>query len=137
MGTFPDNNSTLMLVCTRLCHVVGIQWGDKKYMSMKHFEAALEDTSIDLFLKTHEAILKISGQPQFFSEFFVVLLSADHAHFLPPDAVLLCFCTRGLLFFPVFTGAVHRYLEKTQCVYLDPVQQNHHASFALAWGRPW
>ena len=75
-----------MLVCTRLCHVVGIQWGDKKYMSMKHFEAALEDTSIDLFLKTHEAILKISGQPQFFSEFFVVLLSADHAHFLPPGA---------------------------------------------------
>ncbi len=35
-----------MLVCVRLYHVAGTQWGNKKYMSMKHLEAALEDVSI-------------------------------------------------------------------------------------------
>ena len=35
-----------MLVCARLRHVAGTQWGDKKYMNMKHLEAALEDVSI-------------------------------------------------------------------------------------------
>lgn len=44
--TFPDGNSALMLVCTRLRHVAGTQWGNKKYMSMKHFQAALEDASV-------------------------------------------------------------------------------------------
>lgn len=38
VGTFPDGNSALMLVCARLRHVAGTQWGCKKYMSMKHFE---------------------------------------------------------------------------------------------------
>ena len=28
-----------MLVCARLRHVAGSQWGNKKYMSMKHLEA--------------------------------------------------------------------------------------------------
>ena len=46
VGTFPDGNSALMLVCARLRHVVGTQWGNKKYMNMKHLEAALEDVSI-------------------------------------------------------------------------------------------
>ena len=46
VGCFPDGNSALMLVCARLRHVAGTQWGDKKYMNMKHLEAALEDTSI-------------------------------------------------------------------------------------------
>ena len=45
-GTFPDGNSTLMLVCARLRHVAGTQWGNKKYMNMKHLEAAFEDVSI-------------------------------------------------------------------------------------------
>ncbi len=36
VGTFPDGNSVLMLVCARLRHVAGIQWGNKKYMNMKH-----------------------------------------------------------------------------------------------------
>ena len=40
VGTFPDGNSALMLVCARLCHVAGTQWGNKKYMNMKHLEAA-------------------------------------------------------------------------------------------------
>ena len=46
VGTFPDGNSALMLVCTRLRHVVGTQWGNKKYMNMKHLETSLEDFSI-------------------------------------------------------------------------------------------
>ena len=43
--TFPDENSALMLVCARLRHVAGTQWG-KKYMNMKHLEVALYDASI-------------------------------------------------------------------------------------------
>ncbi len=31
--TFPDGNSALMLVCTRLRHVAGTQWGNKKCMN--------------------------------------------------------------------------------------------------------
>ena len=46
VGCFPDGNSALMLVCARLRHVAGTQWGNKKYMNMKHFETSLEDTSI-------------------------------------------------------------------------------------------
>ena len=38
VGTFPDSNSALMLVCARLHNVAGTQWGSKKYMSMKHLE---------------------------------------------------------------------------------------------------
>ena len=46
VGTFPDGNSALMLVCARLRHVAGTQWGCKKYMNMKHLEAAIEDAFI-------------------------------------------------------------------------------------------
>lgn len=42
VGTFPDGNSALMLVCARLRHVAGTQWGNKKYMNMNHLHA---DTS--------------------------------------------------------------------------------------------
>lgn len=38
VGTFPDGNAALMLVCARLRHVAGTQWGSKKYMNMKHLE---------------------------------------------------------------------------------------------------
>ena len=38
-GVFPDGNSALMLVCARLRHVAGTQWGCKKYMNMKYLEA--------------------------------------------------------------------------------------------------
>jgi putative transposase len=38
VGTFPDGNSALMLVCARLRHVAETQWGNKKYMNMKHLE---------------------------------------------------------------------------------------------------
>ena len=43
MGTFPDGNSALMLVCARLRHAAGTQRGCKKYMNMKHLGAALDD----------------------------------------------------------------------------------------------
>ena len=46
VGTFPDGNSALMLVCSRLRHVAGTQWGNKKYMNMKHLEAVMDDASI-------------------------------------------------------------------------------------------
>jgi transposase-like protein len=39
VGCFPDGNSALMLVCARLRHVAGTQWGNKKYMNMRHLEA--------------------------------------------------------------------------------------------------
>ena len=46
VGSFPDGHSALMLVCARLRHVAGTQWGNKKYMNMKHLEAAVVDASI-------------------------------------------------------------------------------------------
>ena len=45
-GMFPDGNSALMLVCARLRHVAGTQWGNKKHMNMKHLEADLNDVPI-------------------------------------------------------------------------------------------
>ena len=42
VGTFPDGNSALMLVCARLRHVAGTQWGNKKYMNMKHLEIQVD-----------------------------------------------------------------------------------------------
>ena len=45
VGAFPDGNSALMLVCARLRHVAGTQWGSKKYMSMKHLEVFSQDIS--------------------------------------------------------------------------------------------
>ena len=44
VGIFPDGNSALMLVCARLRHVAGSQWGNKKYM--KHVEATMDDALI-------------------------------------------------------------------------------------------
>ena len=46
VGSFSDGNSALMLVCARLRHVAGTQWGNKKYINLQHRDAALEDTSI-------------------------------------------------------------------------------------------
>ena len=46
VGTFPDGNSALMLVCARLRHVAGTQWGGKKYMCMKHFETMENDMAV-------------------------------------------------------------------------------------------
>ena len=46
VGTFPDGNSALMLVCARPRYVAGTQWGNKKYMNMMHLEVKEENTSI-------------------------------------------------------------------------------------------
>ena len=46
VGTFPDGTSALMLVCARLRHVAGTQWGNKIYMNMKHLEAVMDDASV-------------------------------------------------------------------------------------------
>ena len=46
VGAFPDGNSALMLVCARLRHVAGTQWGNKKYMNMKHLDATMNDDSL-------------------------------------------------------------------------------------------
>jgi len=45
VGTFPDSNSALMLVCVCLRHVAGSQWGNRKYMNMKHLKTAFGDSS--------------------------------------------------------------------------------------------
>ena len=46
VGTFPDGNSALMLVCARLRHVAGTQWSNKNYMNTKHLEAVMDDVSV-------------------------------------------------------------------------------------------
>ena len=45
VGTFPDGNSALMLVCARLRHVATKAWGIKHYMNMKHLEELSLDNS--------------------------------------------------------------------------------------------
>lgn len=60
----PDGNSALMLVCARLRHVAGTQWGRKKYMNMKHLEAALEDAPISR--SANQICAKLLTLPNFF-----------------------------------------------------------------------
>jgi len=38
IGAFPDGQSALMLVCARLRHVAGTEWGWKKYLNMDHLK---------------------------------------------------------------------------------------------------
>ena len=62
VGTFSDGNSALMLVCARLRHVAGTQWGCKKYMNMKHLETALDDAPLpaDFTQPSLQTILRIN-----------------------------------------------------------------------------
>ena len=46
VGCFLNGNSALMLVCARLRHVAGTQWGNKKYMNMKHLEVLQDDAFV-------------------------------------------------------------------------------------------
>ena len=49
IGAFPDGNSALMLVCARLRHVAGSDWGTKRYMNMDHLlemDVNLDDTLV-------------------------------------------------------------------------------------------
>lgn len=43
VGSFPDGNSALMLVCARLRHIESTAWGEKRYMSMNHLGSTDED----------------------------------------------------------------------------------------------
>lgn len=48
VGTFPDGNSALMLVCARLRYVASKHWGTKQYMSMKHLEELNKENQFDV-----------------------------------------------------------------------------------------
>ena len=41
VGTFPDGESALMLVCARLRHVAGSAWGSKRYLNMEHLTSMI------------------------------------------------------------------------------------------------
>ena len=41
VGTFPDGESALMLVCARLRHVAAGVWGTRRYLNMKHFTSMI------------------------------------------------------------------------------------------------
>ena len=43
VGTFPDGNSALTLVCARLRYIAGTHWGTKRYMSMKCLYEATDE----------------------------------------------------------------------------------------------
>ena len=46
IGAFPDGQSALMLVCARLRHVAGTQWGANRYMNMDHlYEMDIQEGS--------------------------------------------------------------------------------------------
>ena len=51
IGAFPDGQSALMLVCARLRHVAGTQWGIRRNMNMDHLskpeEKLLSDNMAD------------------------------------------------------------------------------------------
>lgn len=47
IGAFPDGQSALMLVCARLRHVAGTQWGVKRYMNMDHLHSMEMDPESD------------------------------------------------------------------------------------------
>ena len=44
IGAFPDGNSALMLVCARLRHVAGSDWGIKRYMNMDHLSEIIMES---------------------------------------------------------------------------------------------
>ena len=48
IGAFPDGQSALMLVCARLRHVAGTQWGTKRYMNMDHLNHMKDDLQSDI-----------------------------------------------------------------------------------------
>ena len=41
VGTFPDGESALMLVCARLRYVASSSWGTKRYLNMKHLKSMM------------------------------------------------------------------------------------------------
>ena len=43
IGTFPDSESVLMLVCARLRYIASNDWGKKRYLNMKHLTNMLAE----------------------------------------------------------------------------------------------
>ena len=43
IGTFPDGESALMLVCARLRYIVSNDWCKKHYLNMKHLTDMLAE----------------------------------------------------------------------------------------------
>ena len=43
IGTFPDGESALMLVCARLCYIASNDWGRKRYLNMKYLTDMLAE----------------------------------------------------------------------------------------------
>lgn len=41
VGTFPDGESALMLVCARLRYVASSDWGTKRYLNMDHLKSMI------------------------------------------------------------------------------------------------
>ncbi len=48
IGAFPDGQSALMLVCARLRHVAGTQWGARRCMNMDHLSKPEDDLLSDI-----------------------------------------------------------------------------------------
>ena len=48
IGAFSDGQSALMLVCARLRHIAGTQWGIKRYMNMEHLSHMGEDLQSEI-----------------------------------------------------------------------------------------
>jgi len=48
VGTFPDGQSALMLVCARLRHVTSSEWGIKRYLNMEHLQSMIISEEEDI-----------------------------------------------------------------------------------------
>ena len=48
IGTFPDGQSALMLVCARLRHVAATSRGSRRYMNMDHLFEPEDDQLSDI-----------------------------------------------------------------------------------------
>lgn len=47
VGTFPDGESALMLVCARLRYVASSEWGNKRYLNMEHLYSLLIEREVE------------------------------------------------------------------------------------------
>ncbi len=45
-GAFPDGHTAVMLICARLHHVAGTEWGTKRYLILDHLNAFTATTAI-------------------------------------------------------------------------------------------
>lgn len=48
IGAFPDGQSALMLVCTRLYYVTATNWRTRHYMNMDHLFKVEDDLASDI-----------------------------------------------------------------------------------------